>query len=163
MLAVFDDDATIAHALAFEGALARAQASAGVIPDELAVAIVDACMTTAINSAELAEESALAGTLAIPLVTRLRAALHGDARKAVHKGATSQDVADTVLMMQTRRATDLVTLDLDRIFDALGRLALRHAETPAVGRTLLQNALPDANYRARARLHVGDDGRWRMA
>ena len=144
MLAVFDDDATIAHALAFEGALAKAQAAEGVISDELAVAIVDACMTVVINSAKLAEEAALAGTLAIPLVTRLRAALDGDAGKAVHKGATSQDVADTVLMMQTRRATDLVLLDLDRIVDALGRLALRHAETPAVGRTLLQDALPVA-------------------
>lgn len=144
MFAVFDDDATITHALAFEGALARAQATEGVISEELALAIVNACITAAINSAELAEESALAGTLAIPLVARLRAALSGDARKAVHKGATSQDVADTVLMMQTRAATELVLTDLDRIVDALGRLALRHAETPAVGRTLLQDALPVA-------------------
>jgi 3-carboxy-cis,cis-muconate cycloisomerase len=144
MLAVFEDDATIAHALAFEGALARAQAAEGVISEELAIAIVDACITTAISSAEFAEESALAGTLAIPLVARLRAALNGDASKAVHKGATSQDVADTVLMMQTRAATELVLTDLDRIVDAVGRLALRHAKTPAVGRTLLQDALPVA-------------------
>ncbi len=144
MLGVFDDDATIAHALAFEGALARAQASAEVISDELASAIVDACMTTAIHSAELAEESALAGTLAIPLVARLRAALRSGARMAVHKGATSQDVADTVLMMQAKAATKLVLADLDRIVDALSRLALRYAEIPAVGRTLLQDALPVA-------------------
>ena len=144
MLAVFDDDATIAHALAFEAALAKAQAAEGVISEELARAIGDACSVTSINSAELAEESALAGTLAIPLVARLRAALSGDASKAVHKGATSQDVADTALMMQTRAATELVLTDLDRIVVALGRLALRHAETPAVGRTLLQDALPVA-------------------
>jgi 3-carboxy-cis,cis-muconate cycloisomerase len=140
MLAVFEDDATIAHARAFETALARAQAAEGVISEELARAIGDACSVTSINSAELAEESALAGTLAIPLVARLRATLSGDASKAVHKGATSQDVADTVLMMQTRAATELVLTDLDRIVVALGRLALRHAETPAVGRTLLQDA-----------------------
>ena len=144
MLAVFDDDATIAHALAFEGALARAQAAEGVISEELAFAIVDACITAAISSAELAEESALAGTFAIPLVARLRASLSGEAEKAVHKGATSQDVADTVLMIQTRAAAELVLTDLDRIVDALSRLALRHAETPAVGRTLLQDALPVA-------------------
>lgn len=144
MLAVFDDDATIAHALAFEGALARAQAAAGVISEELACVIVGACRTTSINSAELAEETALAGTLAIPLVARLRASLNGDASKAVHKGATSQDVADTVLMMQAKAATKLVVGDLDRIVDALSRLALRYAETPAVGRTLLQDALPVA-------------------
>ncbi len=144
MLAVFDDDATIAHALAFEGALARAQATEGVISEELASAIVDACITIAIDPAALAEESALAGTLAIPLVARLRASLSGDARAAVHKGATSQDVADTVLMMQTRAAAELVLTDLGRIVHALGCLAVRHAETPAVGRTLLQDALPVA-------------------
>ncbi len=144
MLAVFDDDATIAHALAFEGALARAQAAEGVISEDLASAIVDACITIAIDPAALAEESTLAGTLAIPLVARLRASLSGDAGTAVHKGATSQDVADTVLMMQTRAAAELVVTDLGRIVHALGRLALRHAETPAVGRTLLQNALPVA-------------------
>jgi len=144
MLAVFDDDATIAHALAFEGALARAQAAEGVISEELGLAIVDACITTTISSAELAEESALAGTLAIPLVARLRAALSGDARKAAHKGATSQDVADTVLMIQTRAAAELLLTDLDRIVDALSRLALHHADTPSVGRTLLQDALPVA-------------------
>ncbi|MEG3168033.1 lyase family protein [Sphingomonas sp. LB3N6] len=144
MLAVFDDDATIAHALAFEGALARAQATEGIISEELASAIVDACITIAIDPAALAEESALAGTLAIPLVARLRASLSGDVRAAVHKGATSQDVADTVLMMQTRAAAKLVLTDLDRIVHALSRVALRHAETPAVGRTLLQDALPVA-------------------
>ncbi len=144
MLAVFDDDATIAHALAFEAALARAQATEGVISGELARAIVDACTSTAIGAAELAEEAALAGTLAIPLVARLRASLGGDAKNAVHKGATSQDVADTVLMLQARAATALLLTDLDRIVDALGRLAMHHAETPAVGRTLLQDAVPVA-------------------
>jgi len=144
MLAVFDDDATIAHALAFEGALARAQAAEGILSEDLAVAIVDACVTIAMSPQAVAEESALAGTLAIPLVARLRASLRGEAKAAVHKGATSQDVADTVLMLQTRAAAALVLTDLDRIVHALGDLAIRHADTPAVGRTLLQDALPVA-------------------
>lgn len=144
MLAVFDDDSTIGHALAFEGALARAQAAEGVISEELAFAIVDASITIAIGSAELADEAALAGTLAIPLVARLRASLKGDARAAVHRGATSQDVADTVLMIQTRAAAEQILADLDRLVDALRHLAQEHADTPAIGRTLLQDAMPVA-------------------
>ena len=144
MLAVFSDRTTIAHALAFESALARAQAGTGVIPADIAQAIADACANLVIDPAELADEAALAGTLAIPLVARLRAAVGGEAAAAVHKGATSQDVADTVLMLQARAAADLIRADLTRATVALADLAARHAETPAIGRTLLQDALPVA-------------------
>ena len=144
MLAVFSDRTTIAHALAFESALSQAQVGTGVIPPDVAQAIADACANLVIDPAELADEAALAGTLAIPLVARLRAAVGGEAAAAVHKGATSQDVADTVLMLQARAAADLVLADLTRATVALADLAARHAETPAIGRTLLQDALPVA-------------------
>ena len=142
MLAVFDDAATIAHALAFEAALARASSAQGLIGESLATAIALTCATIAIDPAELADEAALAGTLAIPLVARLRAALDGEAAAAVHKGATSQDVADTVLMLQVSAAARLLDADLRRIGEALRPLAERHAALPAIGRTLLQDALP---------------------
>jgi 3-carboxy-cis,cis-muconate cycloisomerase len=61
---------------------------------------------------------------------------------ALHKGATSQDVADTVLMMQTVRAAALVAADVRRVRGGLTALAEQHAATPAMGRTLLQDALP---------------------
>jgi 3-carboxy-cis,cis-muconate cycloisomerase len=142
MLALFDDAATIGHALAFEAALARAEAAEGLISGAAAAAIVTAAAGLAIDPAELAEEAALAGTLAIPLVKRLRAAVGGEAGAAVHLGATSQDVADTVLMLQAKAATALLVTDLDRTCAALYALAERHAATPAIGRTLLQDAMP---------------------
>lgn len=142
MLAAFGDAATIAHALAFEAALARAQAGEGLIAPAAAQAIGHACATLAIDPAALAEEAAHAGTLAIPLVARLRAALDGAAAGAVHRGATSQDLADTVLMLQVRAGAALLFADLDRAVAALAVLAQRHAATPAIGRTLLQDALP---------------------
>ena len=138
MLAVWGDEATIAHALAFEAALAKAQAAHGLIPDETAERIAAACETLSVDPSALAEEAALAGTLAIPLVRRLRA-VAGD---AVHRGATSQDVADTVLVIQAREATALLIDDCDRLVRALDAIARRHADTPAIGRTLLQDALP---------------------
>nr|WP_277924551.1 lyase family protein [Sphingomonas sp. CROZ-RG-20F-R02-07] len=142
MIATFDDAATIAAALAFEVALARAQASEGVIAVDSADAIAAAAGHLVIDAADLAEAAALAGTLAIPLVARLRAALSGDAAAALHRGATSQDVADTVLMMQVGQATTLLLADVTRVTAALAPLARRHAATAAIGRTLLQDAQP---------------------
>lgn len=142
MLAVFDDDATIRHALAFEAALAHAEAAEGLIAAEAADSIAALCAGIAIDTAGLAAEAALAGTLAIPLVARLRRDLPEAAAKALHKGATSQDLADCVLMRQIRAGHALLATDLARILSALSALAQRHAATPAIGRTLLQDALP---------------------
>lgn len=142
MLAVFSDRAAIAHALAFEAALAAAQAAEGLISAGTAREIARACATIEIDPAALADEAALAGTLAIPLVKRLRAELSGDAASAVHKGATSQDLADTVLLLQTMEGTKLLAADLERIQAGLSVLAQNYAATPAIGRTLLQDALP---------------------
>jgi len=142
MLAVFADEATLRHALAFEAELARAEATEGLIGPAEAEAIAALCASIVIDPAALAAEAALAGTLAIPLVMRLRAALPEAPAKALHKGATSQDVADTVLSCQVDAASVLLDGDLRRIVTALAALAQRHATTPAIGRTLLQDALP---------------------
>lgn len=142
MLAVFADEATLRHALAFEAGLARAEAAEGLIGAPEADAIAKLCATIVIDPAELAGEAALAGTLAIPLVARLRATLPDAPAKSLHKGATSQDLADTVLACQIRAAMRLLDVDLERMATALATLARRYATTPATGRTLLQDALP---------------------
>ena len=130
MIATFDDGATIAHALAFEAALARAQGAAGVIAPAVAEAIADGLAQLRIDPAELAEEAALAGTLAIPLVARACAALDGEAARALHRAATSQDLADSVLMMQVRRAGVLLLRDLDRLLAEETGLPVLVAEEP---------------------------------
>lgn len=155
MLELFDDSGVVMRALAFESALARAEADCGLIDPAVADAIAAACATIAIDPAALADEAALAGTMAIPLVSRLRAAADGDAAAAVHCGATSQDVADTVLMLQARDATALLRADLVRITIALADTARRFATTPAIGRTLLQDALPVSFGLRIAQWHAG--------
>jgi len=143
MLAVFSDEATIIHALRFEVALAHAQAAEGLVSAGQAKAIAEACALLEIDPAQLAAEAAHSGTLAIPLVRRLRAAI-GDPQTAeiVHLGATSQDVADTVMALQAQAGGELIARDLSRIAVALARLAETHAATPMLGRTLLQAARP---------------------
>ncbi|MEO7055872.1 MAG: adenylosuccinate lyase family protein, partial [Caldimonas sp.] len=59
-----------------------------------------------------------------------------------HWGATTQDVTDTATVLQMRDALALVEADLQGIGDALAGLARKHRDTPMVGRTNLQQAVP---------------------
>jgi 3-carboxy-cis,cis-muconate cycloisomerase len=138
MLACFDDAALVGAALRFERELAAAQAEHGLIAPDAAAAIALAC--DGFDPTGLGEAAAHAGTLAIPLVARLRAAVPAAHAGAVHLGATSQDVADTALVLQIARAMPLVAGELAALADRLAGLARTHATTPALGRTLLQPA-----------------------
>src|SRR5258706_4887663 len=142
MLEAFGDVALLTAALAFESALARAQAAEGLLASRSAEAIAQACEEP-FDIARLAEAAAHAGTLAIPLVAELRVRVgrrDAQAAAAVHRGATSQDLDDTVLMLQSKVGLDLLRRDQLRIIEALATLARTHAAAPMLARTLLQPA-----------------------
>jgi len=142
MLAVFGDEALLDAALRFEACLAQAQADVGLIDRASATTIAAACVERP-EIAGLAEATAHAGTLAIPLVDIIRERIGDPAvAKRVHKGATSQDLADTVLMLQAQAGAALVVEEASRLAEALAALAETHKATPMLGRTLLQGALP---------------------
>lgn len=143
--AVFSDHAHLQGMLDFEAALARAEAKAGVIPQAAVAAIVAECGAEAYDQAALAEAAARAGNTAIPLIKALTARVaekDGEAARYVHWGATSQDAMDTGLVLQLRQALALIEADLARLSAALASLAMGHRQTPMVGRTWLQHALP---------------------
>ncbi|MEA2596228.1 MAG: 3-carboxy-cis,cis-muconate cycloisomerase [Thermomicrobiales bacterium] len=142
MIAAFSSEAHVRQMLAFEAALARAQARAGIIPSEAAEAIAAACRVETFDIASLYREAALAGTVAIPLVRMLTERVDGDAKRYVHWGATSQDAIDTALVMQMREGLDHILGNLLPVAAVCASLAERHRRTPMVGRTLLQQALP---------------------
>ena len=77
-----------------ERALAAAEARAGVIPEEAAAAIAEACRAERFDVEALAVDGRSVGNPAEP-VARALAEAAGDAGRYVHKGATSQDVVDT--------------------------------------------------------------------
>ncbi|MDQ2885805.1 MAG: 3-carboxy-cis,cis-muconate cycloisomerase [Chloroflexota bacterium] len=142
MCATFSSAAHIQAMLAFEAALAHAEAQAGIIPQEAAAAIATSCRVERFDVVALYREAALAGTPAIPLVRMLTAQVAGDAQKFVHWGATSQDAIDSALMLQMRAGLSLLADGLLGICEACAVLVERYRETPMVGRTLLQQALP---------------------
>ncbi len=142
MSAIFSPEAHVRGMLAFEAALAHAQARAGMIPQEAANAIAASCRVELFDVAALYREAAVAGTPAIPLVRMLTARVVGDAQKFVHWGATSQDAIDTALMLQMRDGLDLLVAALLDVCTACALLTEQYRSTLMAGRTLLQQALP---------------------
>ncbi|MCZ7176524.1 lyase family protein, partial [Salmonella enterica] len=73
---------------------------------------------------------------------KLIASEDAGAERYVHLGATSQDVMDTGLVLQLRRALELIDTDLARLGAVLAAQAQRYADVPLAGRTWLQHATP---------------------
>jgi 3-carboxy-cis,cis-muconate cycloisomerase len=142
MSATFSSEAHVRGMLAFEAALARAEARAGIIPQEAADSISAYCRVELFDVSAIYRETVSAGTPAIPLVHMLTSHVEGEARKYVHWGATSQDAIDTALMLQIRDGLDLLVEGLLDICASCAKLAEQHRNTLMVGRTLLQQALP---------------------
>ncbi|MBW0102003.1 3-carboxy-cis,cis-muconate cycloisomerase [Pseudonocardia sp. KRD291] len=142
---VLDGGAWIAALLEVELALTNAAAEAGLVDERDADAVEPALGAIRVGPAELGAEAAEGGNPVIPLVRRLRSAVedvHTGAGRAVHPGATSQDVMDTALVLLTRRAGSRVVEDLRAAADAAADLAAAHRDTPCAARTLGQQALP---------------------
>jgi 3-carboxy-cis,cis-muconate cycloisomerase len=145
MRAICDDVACLQNMLDFEAALARAEASAGIIPASATGPIAAACKAGAFDLAALADAATKSGNLAIPLVKALTASVaksDTEAARYVHWGATSQDVIDTASMLTLRAAIDALLADLDRAITGFAKQAEKHRHTAMVGRTWLQHALP---------------------
>jgi 3-carboxy-cis,cis-muconate cycloisomerase len=141
MRAVFSDDAKLAAMLAAEAALARAQASLGLVPAALPAAI-GALEASLLDAASIGRRTALAAVPTIPFVKDVQGHLPAELERAYHKAATTQDILDTALVLQLRPALDLVAAELAAILDGLSRLAAEHRATPCVGRTYAQHAAP---------------------
>lgn len=144
LAALFSDRSILEAMLAFEVALARVQARAGVIPEEAANAIATATFTD-FDKEALSHDALRAGTPSIPFVKalteRVRAS-NPSAAGCVHWGATSQDVADTALVLVLKRAQTVLEADLLRGEAALRRLSDQHVHAVMLGRTLLQAGPP---------------------
>ncbi len=142
---LFSDRSVLRAMLEFEVALARAQVSLGMVPPSAAEAIAAAARVENFAVADLSRRAGRAGTLTIPLVEMLREQVRQESPLAadfVHFGATSQDVADTALVLLLKRAQPILENDLRRVEEALVHRIEEHRHTVMLGRTLLQAAPP---------------------
>jgi 3-carboxy-cis,cis-muconate cycloisomerase len=141
----FSPHAFVRAMLAFESALARAQADEGIIPLRDAETIASACATIVIDMEALVAEGKRNATLAVPLVKALRDETDrraGGASKHVHFGATSQDVLDTATALCLKPCLEEADRALDGAIRMLALRAREHRNTPMLGRTLMQPAIP---------------------
>ncbi|MEV7192929.1 3-carboxy-cis,cis-muconate cycloisomerase [Streptomyces sp. NPDC093510] len=137
------DTAFLTTLLTVEAALTRAQASVGLVPREAAAAVTEAAADVGrFDAHDIALRARDGGNPVIPLVADLTAAVSADTAPYVHRGATSQDILDTALMLLSARTLDLILTDLSRTERALARLASEHRDTVMPGRTLTQHAVP---------------------
>ncbi|GHA87277.1 3-carboxy-cis,cis-muconate cycloisomerase [Streptomyces chryseus] len=131
------DAALLQAMLDAEAALTRAQG-----PARAGEAVTAAARADRFDVRDLALRARSGGNPVIPLVAALTAAVDPQAAPYVHRGATSQDIVDTAMMLVASRTLTLITADLTRTAEALATLAARHRDTPMPGRTLTQHAVP---------------------
>jgi 3-carboxy-cis,cis-muconate cycloisomerase len=146
MADLLDSRAELAALVRVEIALAEAQAAEGLIPAAAAAAIAALDPTeldrTDLDPGALSADTARAGVPVPGLVAGLRARLDEPAASCLHWGATSQDIADSALMVQMDAALSLLDDRIAGLIDRLADLARAHAGTAMLGRTRTQHATP---------------------
>lgn len=138
----FSAAAELEAMLAFEVALAKAEALAGVIPVEAAHAIARAAHRFSPDVASLRAATARDGVVVPDLVRQLRAAIGEPHARHLHFGATSQDVIDSGLMLRLSRVLPLLEERLDGLIGGLAALASTSGTHSLMGRTRMQPAIP---------------------
>lgn len=136
------DVAWLQAMLDVEAALARALERGGLAPVGSGAEVTRAATAAGFDVAELGRLCALTGNPVPGLARLLARRVSGTAARAVHRGATSQDIIDTAAMLLARQALEATRNDLRRAADSAAWLAGEHRASLMIGRTLLQPAEP---------------------
>jgi len=141
MKAVFSEESRLRSQLKVEAALARAQASLGIIPEEAAEAISKAASPEHVT---LENVKAIEAETKHDIMSMVKALSDrsGDAGRYVHFGATSNDIVDTAAALEIKEALAIILQGVDDLIVTLARLARRHRATLEIGRTHGQFAIP---------------------
>jgi adenylosuccinate lyase/3-carboxy-cis,cis-muconate cycloisomerase len=142
LAAIFDEQARFARWLRIEAALAEAQAELKVIPAAAAQEIVNKARISELDMAQLAHEYTLSRNSLMPLIKTLKKACKNNHGEFVHFGITTQDVIDTGQILELKEFFHILYRDIRRLEDILLDLAIRYQQTPMIGRTHGQQAIP---------------------
>ena len=137
------DAAFVRAMLDVEVALATALERHGLAHVEAVAEIRDACRDAgAFDAGAIGRAGASSGTPVPALLAAVRERLGEPAAATLHRGATSQDIVDSALMLVARRSLAPLLSDLANAAASCAALARAHRKTLAAGRTLLQQAPP---------------------
>ena len=140
--AAFSVEADVKAMLTFEATLAEAEASVGLISAEAAARIAAVCADFSPDPAALAKGAAQDGVVAPTFVKLLRAAVGEPHGAQVHRGATSQDVIDTGLVLRLKIIVALFAERLEAFIAVLDALESAQGRVSLMGHTRMQRALP---------------------
>ncbi|OBQ74447.1 3-carboxy-cis,cis-muconate cycloisomerase [Mesorhizobium erdmanii] len=138
----FSVEAEIEAALAFERALAEAEAECGLVTADAKAAIVTALASFRPDTALLRAGVAKDGVMVPELVRQIRVAVGEPHGQQVHFGATSQDVIDTSLMLRLKSLVEHLGLLLTETIIRLASLEDRFGDRALTGMTRMQPAIP---------------------
>lgn len=128
--------------LEIERALAIVQGRLGIIPQEAADEIVANCDIEKIDMDKLRQQTERIGYPILGVVSQLNALCRDNLGEFCHWGATTQDITDTATIMQIREGLAIIERDLTTLSASLAALAERYRDTPIIGRSNLQQAIP---------------------
>ncbi len=140
--AICSEEQLVYQMLQFEIALARAQGDLGIIPKKAAEAIAESLKDVEIPPQYLAEGTLQNGIPTITLIALAKQYLPDDAKDYIHFGATSQDVMDTAQVLIIKNAISIFEKRIHVLIQNLSILIEKHAQTPMIGRTRTQQAVP---------------------
>jgi 3-carboxy-cis,cis-muconate cycloisomerase len=142
MRQVWSDENRTAKYIEIERALAVVQGRLGLIPQEAADEIVSHCKLEKFDLGLLRQQTERIGYPILGVVSQLNKLCRDKLGEYCHWGATTQDITDTATVLQIREGLAIVERELDGIAAALARLAKEHRDTPMIGRSNLQQAIP---------------------
>ena len=138
----FSADRMIDQFMDFEMALTTALRDHGVVCSGEASAALDAMRAFSPNINDLAQGTFSDGLPVPQFIKSLKAHAGEDASKAIHIGATSQDLIDTGLVLSLRLISQLLSKRIAAVVEVLETLEARFGHRPMMGRTRMQAALP---------------------
>jgi 3-carboxy-cis,cis-muconate cycloisomerase len=139
---LFSDRTHLQFMLDVEAALARAESKIGLVPASVADAISRAARVENLRLDYIADSTRRVGYPVVAIVKELGRIAGDEAARYIHLGATTQDILDTALVLQLRRAFSFVRRDLIALARALADRAAQFRDVPICGRTHLQHAVP---------------------
>ncbi len=141
MRGVFSQENRLGLMLRVEGALAKAQAGLGEIPESAMKVIVEKASTEFVKL-ERVEEIEKEIQHDVMAMVKALSEQCDEAGKYVHLGATSYDIVDTVLALQLKEAIAVIRKELISLLRVVTDLADSHRRSLCVGRTHGMHAEP---------------------
>ena len=118
------------------------QGRLGLIPADAADEIQRVCHLDKIDMVKLKAQTERIGYPILGVVSQINSLCRDKLGEYCHWGATTQDITDTATVLQIREALDIVDADLQTLGNGLAELARKHRDTPMIGRSNLQQAVP---------------------